>query len=60
MNEISEAITSLTLMSEALEKVANKEQNYNTNYGHYLDQMSAEMYKMTHELREISYMCGGW
>ena len=60
MNEISESIKTLSLMSEKLQNFANDEKNYNSSYALYLDQLSAEMYKMTNELREINYMFGGY
>ena len=56
METITDAIWSLKTMSEALEKAACEEVNYNTNYGYYLEQLSHEMYKMSNELKEISYM----
>jgi hypothetical protein len=59
MDQITDAIWSLRLMSEALETAACDEKNYNTNYGYYLEQLSHEMYKMSNELKEISYMAGG-
>jgi hypothetical protein len=60
MNAMSEAIINLEKISEALEKFANKQENYNSPYAQYLEQMSFEMYKMKNDLSEINYMCGGF
>lgn len=50
----NEAIKNLELMSETLEKVANKPENYNTEWAYYLEQMSWSMHKHAADLREIS------
>ena len=47
-------------MSEALEKFANKPENYNTSYAQYLENMSFEMYKMSKDLGQIGYAFGGF
>lgn len=51
-----EAVSNLELMSEALEKVANKDENYNTHWASQLEQMSWEMHKQANELRNIEYL----
>jgi hypothetical protein len=53
-----DAIQNLKVMSEVLEKAANKPENYNSNYGSYLEQMSWEMHRMSNELKELNYMYG--
>jgi hypothetical protein len=59
MNEISNAIENLELMSKTLEKLANKPENYNSYYGNHLEQMSWDMFKMSQELVQIGYAFGG-
>lgn len=59
MKDIDEAIENLKVMSETLEKLANKQTNYNTYYATYLEQMSWEMFKMSKELMQINYAFGG-
>jgi hypothetical protein len=51
-----EAIRNLDLMSVALEKVANKPENYNTDWAYYLEQMSWSLYKHANELRDLEYL----
>lgn len=51
-----EAINNLELISNALEKVANKPENYNTEWAVYLEQMSLSLYKQANELRELEYL----
>lgn len=53
-----EAINNLEIMSTALEKAANKPENYNTEWAFYLEQMSWQMHKQANELRDIEYMFG--
>lgn len=53
-----EAISNLELMSDALEKAANNPENYNTDWAHYLEQMSWSLHKHANELREIEYLFG--
>ncbi len=60
MNEISNAIHNLELMSKTLERLSNKPENYNTCYSTYLEQMSWEMFKMSKELTQIGYAIGGF
>lgn len=50
-----EAISNLEMMSQALEKAANKPENYNTDWAYYLEQMSWQMHKHANDLKEISY-----
>lgn len=51
-----EAITNLEQVSLALEKAANKPENYNTDWAYYLEQMSWQMQKQASELRTIEYL----
>jgi len=60
MNELSESIKTLAQVSDALQGFSNREENYNSSYAIYLDQLAAEMYKMSNELKEINYMFGGF
>lgn len=53
-----EAINNLELISNALDKVANKPENYNTEWATYLEQMSWAIHKQANELRELEYMFG--
>ena len=49
----TQAIKNLEQMSCELSKVANKQENYNTEWAHYLEQMSFEMFKHANELRDL-------
>lgn len=60
MNAITDAISNLEKMSEALEKFANRHENYNNPYAQYLENMSFEMYKHANELKELNYIYGGF
>lgn len=51
-----EAINNLELMSEALERAANKPENYNTDWAYYLEQMSWSLHKHANDLRDIEYI----
>jgi hypothetical protein len=53
-----EAIRNLDAMSVALGKTANKPENYNTQWSHYLEQMSWQMHKMSNDLRDIESKFG--
>lgn len=53
-----EAVKNLDLMSSALEKVANKPENYNTEWAFYLEQMSWQMHKMSNEIKDMEYLFG--
>ncbi len=53
-----EAISNLELIGKALEKAANKPENYNSDWACYLEQMSCQMHKQANELRDIEYMFG--
>lgn len=53
-----EAISNLELISDALGKVANKPENYNTEWATYLEQMSWQMHKMSNDLRTIEHLFG--
>lgn len=53
-----EAVRNLDLMSNALEKVANKPENYNTEWAFYLEQMSWQMHKMSNEIKDMEYLFG--
>jgi hypothetical protein len=50
---IQDAINNLDKMSSVLEKVANKPENYNTEWAYYLEQMSWSLYKHANELRDL-------
>lgn len=50
---IQDAINNLDIMSSVLEKVANKPENYNTEWAYYLEQMSWSLYKHANELRDL-------
>ena len=52
----SEAIENLRTMSAALDRCANKPENYNTQWAQYLEQMSFEMHKQANDLSQIAYM----
>lgn len=52
----NEAIKNLESISSALEKAANKPENYNTEWAYYLEQMSWSMHKHANELRELEYL----
>jgi hypothetical protein len=58
MDNITEAIKNLEAVSCVLEKFANNNNFYNTDYGFYLENMSWEMSKHANELREINYSYG--
>ncbi len=47
------AVNNLKLVSEALEKEANKLENANTNWSFYLEQMSWEMNKYANDLLDF-------
>lgn len=51
-----EAIRNLETIGSALDKAANKPENYNTDWAHYLEQMSFEMTKHANDLRELDYI----
>lgn len=59
MNEITQAIKNLEIMSKALETLSNKPENYNKYYANHLETMSWEMFKMSKELVQIGYAFGG-
>lgn len=50
---IQDAINNLDKMSSVLEKVANKPENYNTEWAYYLEQMSWSLYRHANELRDL-------
>lgn len=51
-----EALQNLEQLSMALEKIANKPENYNTQYANHLEQMSWQMHRMCNEIRDIQYL----
>lgn len=53
-----EAISNLELISNALDKAANKPENYNTEWSYYLEQMSWSLHKQANDLRELSEILG--
>jgi hypothetical protein len=57
---MNEAIKNLQVVSEALEKAANKPENYNTDYARYLEIMSWEMHKQSNELKTLNRLYGGF
>lgn len=58
MTTTTEAIQSLTSMSEALERISCEPKYYNSDYGMYLEQMSWQMHKQATDLKELSYLFG--
>ncbi len=54
----SEAIKNLELVSAALDKAANKPENYNTDWAYYLEQMSWSLHKQANDLRDLEYLLG--
>ncbi len=54
MKEIEIMIQNLERTSEALEKVANKKENYNSCYSHYLEQISWEIHRQANDLKSIN------
>lgn len=55
-NEITTAISNLTMTMEVLDRACNDEKNFNTELGHILEQMSYEALKFANELKEIRYL----
>lgn len=53
---IQDAISNLDKMSQALDKVANKPENYNSDWAYYLEQMSWSLHKHANELRDLEYL----
>ncbi len=53
MNAIQDSISNLERMSKALEEYANKQENYNSPYATYLDNLAADMYRHASELKTI-------
>lgn len=51
--KLCEAVKNLEAVSDALEKYANKPENYNTTYAGYLEVMSWEMHRQANELKAI-------
>lgn len=51
--DAKEAISNLELMSETLDKFANRPENFNTDWAFYLEQMSWQMHKHANELRDL-------
>lgn len=56
--DTKEAINNLEIMSQTLDKVANKPENYNTEWAYYLEQMSWQMHKHANDLRDLEYLFG--
>ena len=52
----NQAIENLLAISAALDKCAQKTENYNSEWGVYLEHMSFEMYKQANELNELAYI----
>jgi|FreactcultureFD7_1027221.scaffolds.fasta_scaffold178240_1 hypothetical protein len=50
---VSDAIRNLEMMSDALGRMANRPENYNTGYAQYLEMMGWEMYKYANELKDL-------
>ena len=48
-----QAIQNLELLSCELDKFANKAENYNSQWAHYLEQMSFEMVRLATDIRDI-------
>ncbi len=53
-----EAIKNLDATSIALGKIANRPENYNTQWSQYLEQMSWQMHKMSNDLRDVESKFG--
>jgi hypothetical protein len=60
MNPLTETISNMELISIALEKVANKQENYNKPYAEYLEHISYDIRKSANELKEIAFVYGGF
>jgi len=58
MNTLSEAIKSLEISTQAIDKFINDPKYYNNSYCHYLESISWEMHKQAIELKELSYQLG--
>lgn len=58
MKTVEEAVTNLNILSAALGEAANRNENYNTEYASYLENISWEMYKYANELRELKSRYG--
>lgn len=54
--ELDEAIKNLEITMQALDKAANDEKIYNTDFGYMLEQMSFEMQRSASNLREMRHM----
>lgn len=59
MSEINESIKILHLMSEKLENLSVNQKDKWPIHADYFDQLAAEIFKITNELKEINYMFGG-
>lgn len=51
-------VSNLYATAEALEKVANKPQNFNSDFSYYLEQFSWALYKDAKELEDRLYLWG--
>ena len=56
--DTDEAIKNLEIMSSTLDKVANKPENYNTEWAHYLEKMSWSLHQHANDLKELKYLLG--
>ncbi len=56
--DAQEAIRNLQLVSDALDKAANKPENYNTDWAFYLEKMSWSLHKHANDLRDLEYLLG--
>ncbi len=59
MNEISNAIQNLEVMSQTLERLSNDPKHFNSYYANHLEQLSWELFKTAKELVQINYAFGG-
>ena len=59
LNTIECAINNLELLSSVLEKCANTQALYNSDFGYYLEQMSWEMHRMASETKKRKILFAG-
>jgi hypothetical protein len=52
-NELDIAIDNLRRVSEALDKYANRPENYNSSYASYLETLSWDMFKHANDIERI-------
>jgi hypothetical protein len=52
-NELNVAIDNLRRVSEALDKYANRPENYNSSYAQYLETLSWDMFRHANDIERI-------